>query len=133
MINPIWLLLIPYCTLAFGIHGGEMYSGINRQLRNLACAIPFAIVAYFTWDFPEAVVAFALAYGGVSLGFAGQVNIPRLILKGGLTCPIGGFIMLPLVYVLSYKTKYTNILAEYGTGTVYGTLLFFIHLIFRSH
>lgn len=115
----IYAIIIVYCAITFGIHGGELVSGINRQVRNALCATPFAVVAYFTWDYPEAVAAFTLAFVGVNMGFD---NWP-LWFKGFITLPIGGFVTLPLAYWIGNKTKYTNVLAEYLSGTFYGLLL----------
>ena len=136
------ILLVVWTTLAFGLHGGELATGINRQVRNLLCAIPFGLTTYFCssqhWGFPLAVAAFMLAYGGVSLGFAAdqsnplKLNYPRLVLKGLITCPVGGGIALPLVYFLSYKTRYTNILAEYGSGAAFGLILLLMGLIYGT-
>ncbi len=120
------IVIIVYCTFAFGIHGGELISNVNRQLRNFLCVLPFGLVFYLiNWQL--GLLCFLMSYGGVSLGFAGQLNYIRLALKGALTCPIGGFIVLPLIYFLSYKTKYTNMLAEYGSGTAYGIILALVY------
>ena len=115
----LYVALVIYCTVVFGIHGGEGISGINRQARNALCALPFGLVAYFTFDYPQAVVAFALAYAGVSMGF----NRFTLWEKGAVTLfPIGA-LLLPAAYWIGYKTKYTNVLAEYLSGTFYGIFL----------
>lgn len=123
--NYLWTLLIPYCTFAFGIHGGEGITGINRQVRNAICAFPFALVSYFTWDYPEAVGAFALAYIGVNMGFD---RFP-LWVKGAVTLFPFGALLLPLAYWIGYKTRWTNVLAEYLSGTFYGVALCIILLI----
>ena len=127
----LWLLLIPYCTLAFGIHGGEFITGINRQVRNLICAIPFGLVCCtlpFSYSYALAFVSFSIAYLGSNLGFdwfpsTGWKYYFGLAIKGFITCPFGGFITLPIAYWIGYKTKYTNVLAEYLSGTLYGGVL----------
>ncbi len=118
--NYLWLLLIPYCTLAFGIHGGAFISGVNRQVRNVLCAIPFALVAYCTWNYPEAIVAFALVFCGANMGFD---NHP-LWLKGLITLPPFGAGLLPLAYWIGDKTKWKNVASEYLSGFLYGVTLF---------
>ena len=123
--NALWLLLIPYTGLAFGIHGGEFISGINRQARNALCAIPFGLVAYVTFDYPEAVLAFAFAYGGASLGFD---NWP-LWLKGLITLPPFGAALLPLAYYIGDRTRWKNVFSEYFSGALYGITLAAIMLL----
>ncbi len=117
------IILVVYCTLAFGIHGGQFITGINRQLRNVMCALPFGIVAYGVsstlYDFPLAAVFFTLAYIGTSMGFT---KYP-LWFKGLVTLPLGGFFSLPLAYWIGDRTKYTNVVSEYLSGTFYGVIL----------
>ena len=117
----LWMLLIPYCTLAFGIHGGELIQNVNRQLRNLLCAIPFGIVCGYVFGWHAGAVYFALAYGGTSLGFNEPVQAGSLWMagKGFITCPFGGFITLPL----SYAVTKNNVISEYLSGTLYGLIL----------
>ncbi len=117
-----WFLLIPFCTLAFGIHGGEFIQGINRQARNALCAAPFGLVAFFLWDYPEALIAFILAYIGANMGF----DRHPLWFKGFITMPPIGAALLPLAYWIGYKTKWTNVAAEYLSGTFYGIALFIL-------
>ncbi len=114
-----YIALIVYCTLVYGLHGGEGITGINRQVRNLLCAIPFGVVMGLCSGFPACLMFFAMAFLGVNLGF----DFWPLWFKGFVNYPFGGFIALPLVYWLAYKTRWTNVLAEYASGTVYGLLL----------
>lgn len=125
----IYIALIVYCTIAFGIHGGEMLTGTNRQLRNMICAAPFGVVCFAAFGWLVGLTCLGLAYGGVSLTFD-SATLPRsqpttlwLIAKGMITCPFGGIVTLPIVYWLSYKTRWTNVLAEYASGAAYGLLL----------
>ena len=118
-----YAFLIAYTTAAFGIHGGEGITGINRQVRNTLCALPFAFTAFMVWHLPlMALFAFALAYGGVSLGFDGTSRL-RLVLKGLITMPPFGAVLLPMAYWIGYSTRWTNVLAEYLSGTFYGIAL----------
>jgi peptidoglycan/LPS O-acetylase OafA/YrhL len=121
----LWLLLIPYTTAAFGIHGGEGITGVNRQVRNLICALPFALVAFVTVEallpYPYAhllvVVAFVLAYVGANMGF----DEWPLWFKGFVTLPPLGAALLPLAYAIN--TKWKNVFQEYFSGTLYGAAL----------
>lgn len=113
------LLLIPYCTLAYGIHGGELVTGLNRQFRNLLCAVPFGAVPYTVlsthYDFPVALALFASAFIGTNEGFD---NHP-LWLKGLINFPPLGIILLPLAYRLASKPARQ----EYLSGFLYGLAL----------
>jgi len=123
----IWLLLIPYCAAAYAIHGGELATGINRQVRNVLCAIPFAAVAYMAAhgmvstniyiDSGCAFTAFWLAFAGTNMGFD---NHP-LWLKGLITFPPLGAALLPLAYA---NKSWTASTCEYLSGALYGTALF---------
>ena len=125
-----YILLISYCTAAFGLHGGEGITGINRQVRNTLCALPFGFVAFMVWHiWLMAFFSFALAYGGVSLGFDGTSKA-RLVLKGLITLPPFGAVLLPLAYWIGYSTRWTNVLAEYLSGTFYGIALALIWRFF---
>lgn len=133
----IWILLIPYCTIAYGIHGGEMYTGVNRQLRNLACALPFGVIGPLSFSPPlaylSALVAFSLSYGGTSLGFdwfpsSGWKYYGGLAIKGLITCPLGGVVSLPFAYCVGGKTVSKNVFSEYFSGFLYGLILFLIKL-----
>lgn len=121
----ITLLYIPTLSLAFGIHGGELITGINRQARNIFCAFPFAIFAYFTWDYPEAIAAFTMAYIGANMGFD---NHP-LWLKGLITMFPFGAALLPLAYWIGNKTPWKNVTSEYLSGFLYGLTLTILSLI----
>lgn len=122
----IWLLLIPYMALVFGLHGGELITGLNRQFRNLICALPFGVVAYLMasthYDYPIALISFLCAYFGTNMGFDSW----PLWLKGLITFPPLGAALLPLSYWLGNKTKWTNVASEYLSGALYGTALFLI-------
>jgi hypothetical protein len=132
------LLLIPYCTLAYGIHGGELLSSINRQVRNLICAVPFAVISWLSMHSVSlSLLAFLLSYLGTNLGFdwfptTGWKYYGGLTIKGLITCPLGGFITLPLAYYIGYRTKYKNVLAEYLSGTFYGGILCALLILFTS-
>jgi len=122
---PYWILLVPYCAAAFGIHGGELVTGVNRQLRNLICALPFGLVSWFVFshlplELRSSLVLFfgAAAYLGANMGFD---NHP-LWLKGLVTFPPLGAILLPLAY--SMETTASN--QEYLSGFFYGVALCFI-------
>lgn len=123
----IFPIIIAYCTLAFGIHGGEGITGVNRQVRNLLCAIPFGIVMFFSFGTIAAAVSFLLGYIGSNVGFkdlpGGVPNYKWLPVKGLITFPAGGFITMPLAYKIGYATKWKNVFAEYFSGTLYGALL----------
>ena len=132
--DALWLLLIPYTGLAFGLHGGEFISGINRQARNALCAIPFGLVAYITFDYPEAVLAFAFAYIGANLGFdwfpaSGWKYYGGLAVKGLITLPPFGAALLPLAYYIGDRTRWKNVFSEYFSGTLYGITLAAIMLL----
>jgi len=133
----LWLLLIPYCTLAFGVHGGELFQNINRQVRNLICAAPFAVTSFYLsmglWSF----FPFLLSYLGSNLGFdwfptTGWKYYAGLAVKGFVTCPLGGFITLPFAYFIGNKTRWTNVFAEYFSGTLYGVILLCVALYSSS-
>lgn len=121
--NYLWLLLIPYCAIAYGIHGGEAISGINRQVRNLICALPFLIVSWVlfsglpSWQQYSLSILFgAMAYLGTNLGFDNH----RLWVKGLLTCFPLGALALPL----AYKIGKIAAQCEYLSGAFYGLVLF---------
>jgi hypothetical protein len=112
-----------------------MYSGVNRQLRNLLCALPFGLIGYLSFSPPlaylSALVAFALSYGGTSLGFdwfpaSGWRYYGGLAIKGLITCPLGGVVSLPFAYWVGGKTVSKNVFSEYFSGTLYGAILLFI-------
>lgn len=118
-----YIAITLYTTAAFGIHGGEGITGINRQVRNTLCALPFGVVAWQMYHVDLfAIMAFALAYCGVSLGFDGTSK-SRLVLKGFITMPPFGAALLPLAYWIGYNTRWKNVLAEYLSGTFYGIAL----------
>lgn len=119
------IIYIPFCTLAFGIHGGQGITGINRQVRNLLCAIPFAVFAYSVSGIPLAIAAFILAYIGVSMGFT---KYP-LWLKGLVTCLPFGAVLLPLAYYIGDRTPWKNVTSEYLSGTFYGLTLCLLSFI----
>lgn len=123
----VFPLIITYCTLAFGIHGGEGITGINRQVRNLLCAVPFGLVLLLALGPAAGGVSFVLGYVGANVGFKdlpnGKPNYCWLPVKGLITFPAGGFLALPLAYRIGYATRWTNVLAEYLSGTLYGILL----------
>ncbi len=115
----IYLTIIIFSTFAFGLHGGEGITGINRQVRNTLCALPFGFVAFMVWHiWLMAFFSFALAYGGVSLGFDGTSKA-RLVLKGLITLPPFGAVLLPLAYAVTR----TAAQAEYLSGILYGIAL----------
>ena len=120
------LLLIVYCTAAFGIHGGELVTGINRQVRNLLCAIPFGLVMWHIGHHPFiGILYFAMAYVGVNMGF----DRWPLGIKGLVTFPPLGAAILPFAY--SIKTRWTNIFSEYFSGFLYGVALCVIAWVMR--
>lgn len=114
--NALWLLLIPYTTLAYGIHGGELIQNINRQVRNLICAIPFGLVGYYIFGAYGGVPALVLSFIGTNMGFD---NHP-LWLKGLVTFPPLGAGLLPASYADKNLTAAT---CEYISGFLYGTAL----------
>lgn len=144
----LWLLLIPYTGLAYGIHGGEFVTGINRQVRNLLCAAPFALVAWIVanslptgslpahFEFAFAFVFFALAYEGVNMGFASatlpgaQPTALHLAWKGFVNLMPLGAVLLPLAYWIGYRTTSKNVLAEYLSGVFYGAALAAIAMVY---
>ena len=111
----IYAALIAYTAAVFGIHGGELIQNVNRQIRNLLCAIPFGIVCALCFGYHIGLTCFCMAYGGVSLGF----DAWPLWFKGTITCPFGGFITLPL----SYAVTKNNVISEYLSGALYGLIL----------
>jgi hypothetical protein len=124
----IYAALIAYCTFVFGVHGGEGITGVNRQVRNLLCAIPFAAVSYsLHYNYALGIATFVTSYIGANMGFKdhadGSPNFLWLPVKGLVTFVIGGFIALPLAYWIGYKTRFKNVLAEYLSGTFYGLIL----------
>ncbi len=125
--NYLWLLLIPYCTLAFGIHGGEFVQNINRQIRNLICAIPFALVGWLSslgWECGLGL--FILSYIGVNMGF----DKWPLWFKGLITFPPLGAAILPIAYSINIKSaKGKNVFQEYFSGTLFGVSLCIIAMI----
>lgn len=90
----------------------------NVLCFSLSILVPlFSSLVFFIW-----------AYLGANLGFdwfpnTGWKYYAGLVVKGFVTLPLGGFITLPLAYWIGYKTKYTNVLAEYLSGTLYGGIL----------
>lgn len=64
----IYILILTYCTAAFGLHGGQLATGVNRQARNAICALPFALVGYATWGIPAGAVWFILSFVGSNIG-----------------------------------------------------------------
>lgn len=121
----IVIALIVYCTLAFGIHGGQFITGINRQVRNLICAAPFAVIAYLAWDYQWAAAFFTLAFLGANVGFD---NHP-LWLKGMITLFPFGAVLLPLAYWIGDKTPWKNVTSEYLSGAFYGLALCLLSLV----
>lgn len=124
--NYLWLLLIPYCTLTFGIHGGEGVSGIDRQVRNLICALPFALVGWLSslgWEYGLGL--FILSYIGVNMGF----DKWPLWFKGLITFPPLGAVILPIAY--SINTKWKNVFQEYFSGTLFGVALYLVRLLYK--
>lgn len=119
----LYLALIVYCTIVYGIHGGEMDPNTNRQLRNLLCALPFGIVCAAVFGIPLGLVFFGLAYGGTSLGFDALTGYWGLAIKGFITYPLGGFATLPLTYFIGNRSPEKNVLSEYASGAAYGLLL----------
>ena len=121
--NYYWLLLIPYCTAAYAIHGGELITGVNRQVRNVLCAAPFGLVAWFVssnhYDYPIGLVAFGLAYWGANMGFDNH----RLWVKGMINLFPVGAVLLPFAYWLGSKTKNPPYWAEFISGAFYGIVL----------
>lgn len=120
-----WLLLIPYCTAVYGIHGGEGITGINRQVRNILCAAPFALA--LNGLFPlSAEIAFVLSYLGTNMGFTTH----PLWFKGYTTFPPLGAALLPFAYWVGSKTKGNPAaFSEYFSGFLYGVTLFSIHTL----
>lgn len=121
------LLLVVYTTLAFGIHGGQFITGINRQVRNVLCAIPFGLVAYLVtsthYDMPVAAFFFVCAYVGSNMGF----NDWPLGFKGFVTLPPIGTVLLPFAY--SIDTRWKNVFSEYFSGFLYGAFLALVTLV----
>lgn len=113
------IALIVYTTAAFGIHGGEGITGLNRQFRNFLCALPFWLVGFACCGAYGAIAWYLLAFIGTNMGF----NRWPLWAKGFITLPAGGFLALPLAYWIGNKTRFTNVAAEYLSGTFYGILL----------
>lgn len=125
MIMPLWLLLLPYTTLAFAIHGGEIVQNVNRQLRNALCALPFGIVAWYIfsthYDFPAGLFFFACAYIGSNMGFDSWL----LDFKGFITFPPFGAWLLPL----AYHNHLPAAKQEALSGLFYGTALAVIAIL----
>lgn len=135
MVNLLWLLLIPYLSEAYGIHGGEAAIGTPRIIRNLLCAWPFALVAFLIAGHctPHLVeqssisaLFFVAAYLGTSMGFD---NHP-LWFKGLVTLFPVGAALLPLAYWIGYRTPSKNVLAEYLSGLFYGAALAIAAMVF---
>lgn len=125
----LWLLLIPYTSLAYGIHGGEALTGTPRIIRNILCALPFGLVAYaFAVSFPHGLfhtrlddclcvfAAFLSAYLGANMGFD---NHP-LWLKGLINFFPFGAALLPIAYA---NKNMTAAQCEYLSGALYGICL----------
>lgn len=126
----LWLLLIPYQTIAYAIHGGELAKGTDRQVRNILCAWPFGLVEYLFVhhdikpmfshaEYALALVAFASAFVGTNMSFD---NYP-LWLKGLVTYSPLGAGLLPLAYYIGNKSPLKAVASEYLSGTFYGTAL----------
>lgn len=131
MTQLLWLLLIPYLSEAYGIHGGEAAIGTPRIIRNLLCAWPFALVAFliaghYTPHLSEQVSIAALfgvnAFFGANMGFD---NHP-LWLKGLLNFFPVGAILLPLAYAGSAVAA----VKEYRSGAYYGVALSIVAMVF---
>lgn len=123
--NALWLLLIPYTTLAYGIHGGELIQNINRQVRNLICALPFTVVGWYLFGPYGAAAGLLCGYFGSNLGFD---NHP-LWLKGFINLPPFGALLLPAAYADKNLPAAT---CEYISGFLYGTALAVIAIL-KSH
>lgn len=120
----LWLLLIPYLSIAYGIHGGEFIQNVPRIVRNVLCAWPFALVAFlisghytplFIEQYSTASLFFVAAYFGANMGFD---NHP-LWLKGLINFFPVGALLLPLAYVGSAVAA----VKEYRSGAYYGVAL----------
>lgn len=118
----LWVLLIPYTTVAFAVHGGEIVQNVNRQLRNLICALPFGLVAAFCFSLASGSVCAALsalfftcAFIGSNMGFDNH----RLWVKGFITFPPLGALLLPI----AYAGDQTASASEAESGVLYGTVL----------
>jgi len=131
--NFLWLLLIPYTGLAYGIHGGEFVTGINRQVRNFLCAWPFALVAFLVAAHYAPVLQSGLisAFFGVAAFIGTDIGFDNwsLWLKGLITFPPLGAGLLPLAYWIGYRAPSTNVLAEYLSGLFYGAALAVIAMV----
>lgn len=121
----LMILSVIYCSLAFGIHGGQFITGINRQARNVLCAAPFAVFSYLAWDYQFAALFFTLAFLGANMGF----DHHPLWLKGFITLPPFGAALLPLAYYIGDKTPLKNVVSEYLSGSFYGLTLCLLSLV----
>ena len=149
----LWFLLIPYCAAAYALHGGQIATGVNRQVRNLICALPFGLVGFLTFGWPIALVLFIMAFIGSNIGhdnfweMGTEPNSPTnnwlaniieklgvkrdstlwcvlgMGVKGFITDPFGGFITLPLAYYIGTRMKFNTSMAEWLTGIFYGMRL----------
>lgn len=120
-----WLLLIPYTTLAYGIHGGEFVQNINRQVRNLLCALPFMVVGGYLFGPYGASIGFLCGFAGSNLGFDNH----RLWVKGFLNLPPFGALLLPFAYQVGKRFYNPPVFSEYFSGFLYGITLFLAVLI----
>ena len=155
----LWFLLIPYCAAAYALHGGQIASGLNRQMRNLICAAPFGLVGVLAFGWPIGIVLLILAFVGTNIGHnnfwemgtesndpvnnwlanvVAALGIERnsmlwcitgMTIKGLITFPLGGFITLPLSYYIGDRTKFNTSMSEWLTGISYGMILSAIAVI----
>jgi hypothetical protein len=127
------VLLIPYTTLAYVIHAGDILPGTNKQLRLALCAIPFGLASYLAGDISIALIASVMAYIGTNIGpenfwlmgngtpefrsnivtrivEALKLKFPTLpyciagmAIKGFVTNPLFGWFLCPLAYYISSR------------------------------
>lgn len=141
-------MLSLYLALASRFHGGGFFSS-PRIFRSVMFSVPFSIIGNH-W---VSLFSFTLAYIGVNIGHENfwlmgtgaptptKSWLSSLLIKGGfkygtlgfeiigmsikglITCPIGGFVVLPLAYYIGQRTRWHSVAAEYLSGFFYGLIL----------